>query len=72
VHLLGVAPDSRTKSTQELIHELNFANTSKCRLLSSLDLGIRDQIYFISLFSSIMNRWKQIPCIVKEDLAADP
>jgi hypothetical protein len=30
VHLLGVAPDSRTKSPQELIQESNFENADRC------------------------------------------
>jgi hypothetical protein len=30
VHLIGVAPDSHTKSPQELIRESNLENTNRC------------------------------------------
>jgi hypothetical protein len=53
VHLLGVAPDSRNKSPQELIRESNFAITPNVDSFS-LDLGIRDQIYTISYYFPLL------------------
>jgi hypothetical protein len=44
---IGVAPDSHTKSSQELIIESNFAITPNVDSFF-LDLGICDQIYTIS------------------------
>jgi hypothetical protein len=70
VHLIGVAPDSHTKSPQELIRESNFAITPNVDSFF-LDPRISDQIYKISLFSSIANRWKQILCTVGVDLVVD-
>jgi hypothetical protein len=49
-----VAPDSRTKSPQELIRESNFVTTPNVRLFFSLDLGICDQIYTISYYLPLL------------------
>jgi hypothetical protein len=51
---------------------VKFSQYSKCRLMFPLDPVIHDQIYFIILFSSTVDRWKQIPCTVSVILATDP
>jgi hypothetical protein len=50
VHLLGVAPDSRTKSPQELILESTFAISPN---VDSFSLFIRESLIRFILFTVI-------------------